>query len=196
MQRPESNSIYFLEMTSRRSALVLLATAPALASAAGISDEHVHEQTSEQASPAALPKKPSYFSATDFGLLVCLTDLIIPRTDTPGASDAGVPLRIDRLTADNPAYQTAFRQGFDYLNLQAKPNGKTFVELTKVEQVSVLNGMSLSSDSVQSQFFKLVKNLTIEGYYATLEGLVQELGFKGNTFRKSFEGCTHPEHQV
>jgi gluconate 2-dehydrogenase gamma chain len=181
-------------MTSRRSALVVLATAPVLASAAGRSDEHEH--AAEHSPPSALPKKPGYFSATDFGLLARLTDLIIPRTDTPGASDSGVPLRIDRLTAQNSAYQSAFRQGFDYLNLQAKPGGKSFVELTNAEQVSILNGMSLSADSPQGQFFKLVKNLTIEGYYATQEGLVQELGFKGNTFRKSFEGCTHPEHQV
>jgi hypothetical protein len=41
----------------------------------------------------------------------------------------------------------------------------------------------------------LIKDLTIDGYYSSLEGLVGELGWKGNTYLPEFKGCTHPEHQ-
>lgn len=43
-------------------------------------------------------------------------------------------------------------------------------------------------------FFETMKNLTVDNYYRSEAGLVEELGFKGNTFRASFPGCTHPEH--
>jgi hypothetical protein len=39
-----------------------------------------------------------------------------------------------------------------------------------------------------------MKELTIRWYYNSQPGLVQELGFKGNTYRSEFPGCTHPEH--
>ena len=43
---------------------------------------------------------------------------------------------------------------------------------------------------------KLVKDLTIEGYYTSKPGLTVELGWNANTFLSEFKGCTHPEHQV
>jgi hypothetical protein len=52
----------------------------------------------------------------------------------------------------------------------------------------------LQALSTDSGFFQTMKDLTIDGYYSSEQGLVQELGFKGNTFRASFPGCTHLEH--
>ena len=40
-----------------------------------------------------------------------------------------------------------------------------------------------------------MKSMTADGYYTSQIGLVQELGYKGNTVLPSFPACTHPEHQ-
>lgn len=99
-----------------------------------------------------------------------MVDLIIPRTDTPGASDAHVPEFIDRKLSLDPELKERFFEG--------------------------LRGYrGFDENSVNDPFFKLVKNLTIDGYYTSKEGLTQELGWHGNTFLTEFKGCTHPEHQ-
>ena len=47
----------------------------------------------------------------------------------------------------------------------------------------------------EDPFFRLVKGMTVDGYYTSQEGLAGELGWHGNTFLSEFKGCTHPEHQ-
>jgi len=45
-----------------------------------------------------------------------LVDLIIPRTETPGAVDADVPYRIDRQVATRPELQDIFAKGLATLS--------------------------------------------------------------------------------
>ena len=44
------------------------------------------------------------------------------------------------------------------------------------------------------RFFRLVKNLTADGYYTSRAGLLEELGYVGNTALARFPSCTVPEH--
>jgi glucoside 3-dehydrogenase (cytochrome c) hitch-hiker subunit len=44
------------------------------------------------------------------------------------------------------------------------------------------------------RFFRLVKNLTADGYYTSRVGLLEELGYTGNTALARFPGCQVPEH--
>ena len=43
------------------------------------------------------------------------------------------------------------------------------------------------------RLFRLVKNLTADGYYTSRLGLVEELGYVGNTALAKFPSCTIPE---
>lgn len=97
-----------------------------------------------------------------------LVDLILPRTDTPGASDAHVPEFIDRKLSLDDALKERFLTGL-----------RTF------------DGVLKDGDP----FSKLLKDLTVDGYYTSKEGLTQELGWHGNTFLTEFKGCTHADHE-
>jgi gluconate 2-dehydrogenase gamma chain len=44
------------------------------------------------------------------------------------------------------------------------------------------------------RFFRLVKNLTADGYYTSRVGLLDELGYAGNTALARFPACSVPEH--
>lgn len=44
--------------------------------------------------------EPRFFSADEYEFVTKFADTIIPRTDTPGASDVGVPEMIDKIIAD------------------------------------------------------------------------------------------------
>jgi hypothetical protein len=40
-----------------------------------------------------------------------------------------------------------------------------------------------------------MKDLTVDGYYTSYSGLVEELGYRGNQMLASFPGCTH-DHEL
>lgn len=48
--------------------------------------------------------------------------------------------------------------------------------------------------SMPVRFFRLVKNLTADGYYTSRVGLLEELGYAGNTALAKFPVCSVPEH--
>ena len=52
----------------------------------------------------------------------------------------------------------------------------------------------VSPADVPVAFFRLLKNLTADGYYTSRVGLLDELGYKGNTALPVFPSCTVPEH--
>ena len=42
------------------------------------------------------------------------------------------------------------------------------------------------------RFFRLIKNLTADGYYTSRVGLLEELGYSGNTYLPGFPQCSVP----
>lgn len=182
-------------MTSRRTALFGIASAAvSVAVDPVLAQQHNgHDATDEHAS--LQPHQPTFFSAAEYQNLSRIVDIIIPRTDTPGALDADVPYRIDQQVAATPALQETFRQGLHFLSEVAKTqNVASFAELPEARQLLAVAALRDPPAPASGRFFKAVKDLTVEWYYRSEQGLVQELGFKGNTFRASFPGCTHPEH--
>jgi gluconate 2-dehydrogenase gamma chain len=124
-----------------------------------------------------------------------LTERIIPRTDTPGAKDAGVALLIDKAVVADASLMQPFRAGLADLNAASVNSyGQEFVELTEQQQIAVLTPMSLQPDSSLGKFFAMAKDMTVDAYYKTEIGLKTELGWHGNTYLASFPGCQHPEH--
>ncbi len=121
-------------------------------------------------------------SPQEFALLSELTDRIIPRTETPGAVDAGVPGIIDAGLAGNPQRRERWKAALAWFAAQ----GPTLQVLTRISTETGAEG---------ARHFELLKGETIDIYYSTLEGLKTELGWNANTFLSEFKGCTHPEHQ-
>lgn len=156
-------------MTTRRQVLGTAVSLPVL----GQTHNHAPQ-------PAVTPSSPKVFTEDELALIRDLVDTIIPRTDTPGAADAAVHLFIDRYYSLNPQTLAEFRQGLR-LASSARRRGRDFT--------------AILTDLQGHPFFKLLKDLTIDGYYTSREGLAVELGWKGYTPLPEFKGCTHPEHQ-
>jgi hypothetical protein len=141
------------------------------------------------AAPAA-QAEPAFLSVPELAFLAAFADAIIPRTDTPGASDAGVPATIDRRLGANPQLAERFRDGRKALDEAAQAQfGGAFAALTGAQQTALLEPRQ------DDAFFRLMKGMTVDAYYTSREGLAGELGWHGNTFLPEFKGCTHPEHQ-
>lgn len=132
----------------------------------------------------------AFLNPAELAWLKAFVDVIIPRTDTPGASDAGVPTVIDRRFATNPDLAERFRSGVKALDTSAQSRfGTGFAALTSEQQAALLTPLA------DDPFFEMMKGLTVDGYYTSQAGLTRELGWHGNTFLTEFQGCTHPEHQ-
>jgi gluconate 2-dehydrogenase subunit 3-like protein len=158
--------------------------------------QHQHAAPT-QAPPPRGPYTPKFFTPTEYETLSRLADLIIPPTDTPGAVAAGVPEYIDYVVHTNPEHQPLMREGLKWLDQQSA--GTRFIALTEQQQIDLLTPLSAAADredlNLPARFFAMVKSLTADGYYTSQIGLVQELGYTGNTALPSFPGCTHQEHQ-
>ncbi len=167
-------------MKTRRDAIRSAAGAAALLP---VLSAQQHEQHAAPAAKAK-PYRAKWLTAAEMKLLGEACDLIIPRTDTPGASDARVPEHIDYALQSDRARQAQLRECLKWI-AKAKPADRT----------ALLTDASGKLDSKEGGHFALLKDLTIDGYYQSREGLAQELGWHGNTYLPEFKGCTHPEHQ-
>ena len=136
-----------------------------------------------EAQTTAAEYQPRLFSAEELALIRDLADTIIPRTDTPGAADAKVQWHIDRVMSARPAEEIAgFRRGLASV-AGALTLGKP--------ATAILTELS----AAKSTFFKQLKDMTIDGYYSSQEGLATELGWHGYAALPEFKGCTHDEHK-
>jgi hypothetical protein len=185
-------------MKSRRQTLIQLAGAAGLAavgSAQVNSHQHADATTSQPGDkPKIDPKKPrqaQFFTNQEFETVEVVAELIIPRTDTPGAKDAGVAYIIDERVPRVDRIRREWREGLAQLD---KP--RRFVALPPAEQVELLTRMSTENNTPARRFFELIKGATVDAYYDTKEGLAEELGWQGNQALTEFVGCTHPEHQA
>jgi uncharacterized protein involved in copper resistance len=142
------------------------------------------------AAPAPAEGQAALLSASELECLKALVDAIIPRTDTAGASDAGVPAAIDRRLAASSELAERFRGEMNAFDNDAQSRfGMPFSKLTAEQQIELLKSRG------EDPFFRMVKGMTVDAYYTSKEGLAEELGWHGNTFLAEFKGCTHPEHQ-
>ena len=154
----------------------------------------------QHAAPPQTPRGPytlKFLTATEYQAVSRIAGLIIPPTDTPGAVAAGVPEYIDYVVHNNPEHQKLMREGIVWLDRQA--DGKSFVELSEKRQIEILTPLCEASDrgevtALPERFFRMIKSMTADGYYTSQTGLIQELGYKGNTALAAFPGCNHPEH--
>ncbi len=129
------------------------------------------------------------FTPDEFAVLSRLSELILPRTETPGAVDAGVPAILDETAGRSLALRDALRDGI------ASLGGARFLSLSDAGQADALRRLSGINGAAPTPFFTALKDHVLDAYYSTKEGLVTELGYHGNVPLAEFPGCTHPEHQ-
>lgn len=151
---------------------------------------------------AAQEWTPRVLNPAQNEMVVTLTELIIPETDTPGAKAARVNRFIDTvLQKAIPADRDAFLRGLAWMDQRSRAlAGKDFVGASAADQTALLTRLAREEDSAAEdrigvEFFQAIKSMTIDGYYTSEIGLRRELGDSGQLFLPQFAGCDHPEHQ-
>ena len=126
-----------------------------------------------------------FFNEHEMATLGVLCALILPASGTYGsATDAGVPDFVEFMAKDIPAYQTPLQGGLMWLDHKSnKDYGVEFKTATEAQQKEILDAIAFpdkENPSFEEQFFSLIRNLTVTGYYTSKEG-IEDLGYKGNS---------------
>jgi hypothetical protein len=126
-------------------------------------------------------KSPNFLNAESKALLSEICNTIIPKTDTPGALEVGVPDYIELIVKDclQTSEQESFKKGMLEIEEIAKETfGKSFVECNAKQKLHLLNGLDLNDDQDLKKYFSQLKWLTIRGYTSSEYYLVNVKNFE------------------
>jgi len=123
-----------------------------------------------QAPAVGAAAKPVYLSAVQFATVAAAAERILPRTDTPGAADVGVPAFIDLMVGEymTPAEKQTFLAGLAEVDaVSAQSYRKAFRELTGAEQDALLKRLAAAAQGKTGTFFQLLREVTLAGYFTS-----------------------------
>jgi hypothetical protein len=132
------------------------------------------------------PAPPRALTAAEYDIVSQAAERIIPRTATPGATDAHVADFIDVMLADwyDVSDRERFKTGLKELDARARNlAARDFARTTEGQQTEVLETLDrelhLRRQSglagADDHWFAMLKYLTVWGYYTSRPGIVQEL---------------------
>ena len=112
------------------------------------------------------------FTAAERTLVTAIAERILPRTDTPGATDVGVPAFIDLLYGQfmTDAERKMLSGGLEGVEAAAKSaHNAAFGTLTAERQDAVLRAIAVAEEGKDQGFFRLIRSATILGYFTSEE---------------------------
>ena len=131
-------------------------------------------------------------NASQQALVTQIAEMIIPETDTPGATSVKVPQFIDLLLSEwaGDAEKAAFLAGLTDIDSHASAMGMPrFVDLapaSKTDLLSALDGAKQDDKSGAVMTFRRLKALTVYGYFTSKP--VQQDILKTQMFFNGYDG--------
>jgi Gluconate 2-dehydrogenase subunit 3 len=135
---------------------------------------------------AKISWKPVFFSNQQAALIAEIAETILPKTQTPGAKEMAVPQFIDKIVKEtmNEASQKSLVEGLDLFETDVKTKyGTDFLSLDSAQKQTFLEkldeekprsgltmwGIALENDAPEPTFFKIMKGLTLFGFFTSEE---------------------------
>jgi hypothetical protein len=141
----------------------------------------------------SLDWKPVFLTTEQGALVSEVSEIIIPKTDTPGAKEVGVPGFIDQMVSEcySKEDQDKFINGLKAFDDEAKKEyGDPFIELSPEDQaafVKKVHDTAVNSDEKERPFILALKELTMLGFFTSEVGASQVLQY--NPVPGSYKGC-------
>jgi hypothetical protein len=148
---------------------------------------------------------PRTLNAHQFATVRTMAELILPRTETPGASDVGASEFIDLMLTEwyGEPDRARFLSGLANVDVRtAALFGKNFVDASLAQQSEILTALGESmvenagrarDSRAESEappdagFYPMLRQLTLNAYYTSEAGATQELHFE--IIPDSHDGC-------
>ncbi len=142
--------------------------------------------------------KPEYLSQPQASLVSDVSEIIIPKTDTPGAKEVGVPAFIDTMLKDvySKEDQDRFMTGLNEFDAEAKKAyGDAFVDLEPEQQTELvkkfhdeaIKAEQTTQPAPKRPFILMMKELTMLGFFTSKVGATQVLQY--DPVPGAYKGC-------
>ena len=144
--------------------------------------------------------------------VTAIAEMIIPRTETPGATDAGVPAFIDVVVTEwyTDGERARFVGGLAEVDTRSQRLfSKNFVECSRAEQAEILTALGAKmladadANAPESEpeppgvpaaghdFYYMLRKLVLTGYYTSEAGATAELNYQ--IIPDRFDACAEME---
>ncbi len=128
-----------------------------------------------------------FFTNQELFTLDKICNLILPPNEFGSIRDAEVVQLIEFMAKDIPTYKEPLRNGLRWIDNESKKRfNNLLVDCEIIQQENIFDEIayydpnkSISEYSEPVQWFNLVRNLTMTGYFTSEVG-INELGYKGN----------------
>ena len=193
----------------RREALQLLATGAVFSLAPAKMFATLHEARAA----LAISQTPRTLNPHQYATTCAMAEAIVPRTETPGATDVGVGNFIDLILTE---WYTEAERSF-FLNSLAEVDrrtralfGKDFVDCSNDQKSDLLQSMGAemlneseaalpagiryrgSQPKPEQNFYYKMRGLTLMGYFTSEQGATKQLGFEIIPERQA--GCAEADN--
>ena len=128
----------------------------------------------EAALAKAAAKPERFFTPAQFAVVAEVADIILPRTDTPGAKDAGVPEALDALMTNwaSDTRQAEFRALADELG------GRGLMKMAPRERLEAVRAIDAEKMKAWDPAYTKFKDLVMTLYYLSEAGATKELRYE------------------
>jgi Gluconate 2-dehydrogenase subunit 3 len=178
----------------RREAIKILATGTMLQLASPGMMALMREARTVAASPSA----PRTLSSHQFETVKAMAEMIIPRTDTPGATDVGTADFIDLILTEwyEEPDRSRFLNGLKEVDTHCQSLfARDFVEASVAQQAEILIVFGEETEELMERkrdhaqppdappdpnepFYRMFRRLTLTAYYTSEDGATKELNFE------------------
>ena len=132
---------------------------------------------------------PQFLDASQAGLVNAIAERILPRTETPGAQDIGVPAFIDRMYGQylNEKEKQTLAEGLAQAEASSQAaHQQAFTSLSGEQQDELLKQMA-TAEGASQDFFRKMRELTLTGYF-TSEMVAKEI-LQYDPIPGAYKGC-------
>ena len=160
-----SDSLTRREAIQRAVALLGVAIAPSIL--AGVARA---QAAATSAAGTGAAGRPVHLTPAQFAIVAAAAERILPRTDTPGAIDVGVPAFVDLMVGE---FMTAeekrlFIDGLAEVDAASQAaHRRAFVQVEPAQQDMLLRRIAEVSQAKERTFFHQLRELTLLGYFTS-----------------------------
>jgi len=149
--------------------------------------------SAKDAAVSAAVFKPKFLTApSQMDIVAEIADIIIPKTDTSGAKDAGVPAFIDLVLADvyPKDAQQRFTAGLQEFAAMASTSGSPFLEREPAQRAAFVKQSlekALEGERNPKPFILMARELTLLGFFTSKVGITENMEYVA--VPTAYHGC-------
>jgi hypothetical protein len=134
--------------------------------------------------PGSAPAKPGFLTEAQYLIVAEIAEIMIPKTDTAGARDAGVPEFIDTVLAAvySPQQQQHFRDEYESFAQAMHLLGTPFLKRSQADRVDLVRRsveieIGRQFDDDHKPFLLMVRELALLGYFTSRVGITENMEY-------------------